>query len=88
MGNGNAVPRFSIVGAILESPACRHGRQVTHISQNPILWESGFDSFSLEGEAFGGNLRLVPLNGSKGDTGHGFSPRGEAVSHWLFGTNG
>ena len=25
----------------------------THISQNSILWESSFDSFSLKGEAFG-----------------------------------
>ena len=34
----------------------------THISQNSILWESSFDSFSLEGEAFGGNLNLLRQN--------------------------
>ena len=60
-----------------------HPHQSRIGSEEPIL-----DSFSLKGEAFGGNLPPCTAKRAALDTGQGFSPRGEAVSHWLFGTNG
>jgi hypothetical protein len=54
---------------------------VTHISQKSILWESIFDSFSLEGEAFGGNFHIVSYEGSLLDTGQRLlPPAGEKLS--------
>ena len=49
-----------------------HPHQSKIGSEEPI-----FDSFSLKGEALGGNSRLVSYNASALDTGQGFSPRGD-----------
>jgi hypothetical protein len=63
------------------SPASRRWRLVTHISQKSILWESIFDSFSLEGEAFGGNLDMGAIDGNRLDTGQRLlPPAGEKLS--------
>ena len=58
-----------------------HPHQSRIGSEEPI-----FDSFSLKGEAFGGNLPPCTAKRAALDTGQGFSPRGEAVSPRLFGT--
>ena len=61
--------------SITEPPCGGHPHQSKIGSEEPI-----FDSFSLKGEAFGGNFYLVSLYGTALDTGQGFSPPGgEAV---------
>ena len=59
-----------------------HPHQSKIGSEEPI-----FDSFSLKGEALGAHFLCTAWNGKWWILNKGFSPRGEAVIHWLFGTN-